>query len=121
MQVQMLNDRKAEKGGHSADAVADALFGVELGIRLKRRGESQTESVAKLLANILHEKEEEALKSCIITADRGYGKNYFLIILHQEGSVLLWSYRSNPLAVFPSFPSHTLTPIGAIGRRSVII
>lgn len=34
-QVKKLSNRKADKEGHSADVVADALFCVVLGIRLR--------------------------------------------------------------------------------------
>lgn len=36
-QVKMLSSRKADKEGHSADAVADALFRVVLALRFRRR------------------------------------------------------------------------------------
>lgn len=37
VQVKILSSKKAEKEGHSVDAVADALFRVLLGISLRRR------------------------------------------------------------------------------------
>lgn len=74
-QVNMLSAWKAEKEFNSADSVFNALFRMVLGIRFRRQGESQTESVSKLLANIFDESGEESLNGCIIKADRGYGSN----------------------------------------------
>ncbi|PXF43284.1 hypothetical protein BWQ96_06981 [Gracilariopsis chorda] len=84
-QVKMLSARKADKEGHSADALADALFRIILAIRFRRRGEAQTESVKKLLSTVLDGRGEEANTGCIVTADRGYGKQSFLEILSGFG------------------------------------
>lgn len=84
-QVKTLSARKADKEGHSEDAIADALFRVVLGLRFRRREELHTESVRKLLITVLDERGEEALNGCIIAADRGYGKDSFLEILSGHG------------------------------------
>lgn len=60
-QVKMLRFRKADKEGHTADAVADALFRIVLAIRFRRRGEAQTDSVRKLLTTLNNGRGEEAL------------------------------------------------------------
>lgn len=72
--VKMLSTRKANREGHSADAVADALSRIVLALRFRRRRESQAESVRKLVTALLDGRGEKSLDGCIFTADRGYGK-----------------------------------------------
>ncbi|PXF43196.1 hypothetical protein BWQ96_07071 [Gracilariopsis chorda] len=81
----MLGARKADRDGHSADALADALFRIILAIRIRRRGESQTESVRNLLTALLDGRGDEWLNSCVVTADCGYGKEAFTDILTENG------------------------------------
>ena len=37
-QVKTLNSRKADREGHAADAIADALFRITIMVRFRRRG-----------------------------------------------------------------------------------
>ena len=46
--VKTLSARKADREGHTANAVADALFRVTLMVRFRRRGEWQSTNVSKL-------------------------------------------------------------------------
>lgn len=73
-QVKMLSARKADKEGHCVDAIADALFRITFMVRFRRRGESQTENVEKLINSIVDERGESSLSGFVVTADRGYGK-----------------------------------------------
>lgn len=68
----MLSARKAERFEHSADKTADILFNIALDLRFGHRGETQLNSVENLLGNLVDVRPEEALKHCIITANRGY-------------------------------------------------
>lgn len=52
-QVKSLSNRKANKEGHTADMICDALFRVTLGVRFRRRGESQATNLDKLLDSLL--------------------------------------------------------------------
>lgn len=49
--MKTLGQRKADKEGHSADAVADALSRVVFGLRFRRFGEQQIESVKTPLSS----------------------------------------------------------------------
>lgn len=49
-QVKMLSARKADKEGHLADVIVDALFRILSAIRFRRRGESQSDSATKLVS-----------------------------------------------------------------------
>ena len=44
-QVKTLSNRNADKEGHAADVLADALFRIILGVRFHRRGESQIDNI----------------------------------------------------------------------------
>lgn len=77
--------RNADKEGHAADSIADALFRFVLGWRVRRREKAQTDSVSKLLTTIIDDKGEEAWNGFVITTDGGYGKDAFLDILNANG------------------------------------
>ena len=49
-QLKTIGRRKTDKEGHSADAMADALYSVVLGICFRRRGEKQLDSVRQLIS-----------------------------------------------------------------------
>lgn len=51
-QVKTLSSRKADEEGHVADAIADALFRITLCLRFRRRGESQSANVEKLINDL---------------------------------------------------------------------
>lgn len=67
-QIKMPSSRNADKEGHSADPVADALYRVILGIKFWRRGVRQKNLVQIVLSDILDGKGGETLSSCILTA-----------------------------------------------------
>lgn len=48
-QVKTLSARKADREGHAADVVSDALFRLTYAVRFRRRGQSQSDNVEKLL------------------------------------------------------------------------
>jgi hypothetical protein len=73
-QVKTLSSRKADKEGHCADALADALFRITFMVRFRRRGEAQSLSVSKLLEDVLYARGEQSVCGFTITADRGYAK-----------------------------------------------
>ena len=84
-QVKKLSARKADREGHTADAFADALFKVSLMVRFRRRGESQSTNVSKLLKNVIEGRGEQSLHGLIVTADRGYGGLSLIRIVLQHG------------------------------------
>lgn len=73
-QVKTLRSRQDDRHGQSADAIADALSRIIFGLRFWRRRETQIDSVKTLLTYLFDGKVEEARNSCVVTADRGYGK-----------------------------------------------
>ena len=81
----MLSSRKADREGHSADAVADALFKIVFAIRFRRQGESQILSVRKLLSVLMDGRGEEVMGGCIVTADIGYGEEVFMNLQSEFG------------------------------------
>lgn len=110
-QVKMLSARKADREGHSADAVADALSRVVMALRFRRRGESQVESVGKLLSTLLDGKGQEALNSCVVTADRGYGKESFLNLFTSFGLAAVFVMPDHILRCHPFVASSLLDPL----------
>ena len=73
-QVKTLSARKADKEGHTVDAIADALFRITLAVRFRRRGESQTSNVRSLIEYLMEGRGEQSMHGFVITADRGYGR-----------------------------------------------
>ena len=73
-QVKTISSRKADREGHTADAIADALFRITSMMRFRRRGVSQSSNVSSLLDAVLEGGGEHSLHGFIVTADRGYGK-----------------------------------------------
>jgi YqaJ-like viral recombinase domain len=73
-QVKSLSSRKADREGHCADALADALFRITFFVRFRRRGRTQSDNVNQLLSSILESRGEQSFHGFTITADRGYAK-----------------------------------------------
>jgi hypothetical protein len=73
-QVKSLSARKADREGHCADALADALFRMTFFVRFRRRGHTQNENVTQLFNCVLERLGEHSLHGFSITADRGYAK-----------------------------------------------
>lgn len=90
-QVKTLSNRKADKEGHTADAIADALFRITLMVRFRRRGISQTDNVYSLVEAILEGRGEQSVHGFILTADRGYGKLSLMreLLCHRIGSIMI--------------------------------
>lgn len=84
-QVKTLSSRKADREGHAADTVADALFRVTLAVRFRRRGQTQTTNVIKLLDILVESRGEQSLHGLVLTADRGYGSMSLMRILMGRG------------------------------------
>lgn len=70
--------RKSDKEGHAADSVANSLSGVILGIKFRRRGEPEVDSMRSLLYMIFDGAGKEALNTYSMTADRGFGNPAFV-------------------------------------------
>jgi hypothetical protein len=90
-QVKILSARKADREGHCADAIADALFGITWFVRFRRRGHKQTENVNQVLNCILESRGEQSFHGYTITADRGY-ENMALVkqlLNHDIGAILV--------------------------------
>lgn len=73
-QVKTISSRKADREGHTADAIADALFRITLMVRFRRRGVTQTSNVSSLLDALLEGRGEQSVHGLVVTAERGYGK-----------------------------------------------
>lgn len=81
--MKTLSTRKADREGHPADFVSDSLFRVVFATRFRRRGEPQVESVRKMFGALLDGRGEEFLSGCVMTAVRGFGKEYFMQVMMQ--------------------------------------
>ena len=84
-QVKNLSWRKADREGHSADAIADAFFRIIMALRFRRRNEIVVDSVPKLVSTLTEGREEEALGGFFITADREYGNESILKFPMESG------------------------------------
>lgn len=84
-QVKTISARKADKEGHCADAIADALFSITLAVSFRRRQEPQSENVKKLVEILLHGRGESSLHGLILTADRCYGSTSMAQIFSKLG------------------------------------
>ncbi|PXF43989.1 hypothetical protein BWQ96_06222 [Gracilariopsis chorda] len=90
-QVKSLSNRKADREGHQADAIADSLFRVTLMVRFRRRGESVFSNVRNLVDALLEGRAEQSIRGFVLTADRGYGKVALLreLLKHGIGSIMI--------------------------------
>lgn len=109
-QVKLLSSRKADKEGHSADAVADALSRIVFGLRFRRRGETQVDAVKALLSGIFEGKGEDSLNGCMVTADRGYGKESFLNLMASFGVASAFIMPDHILRAHPFVASSFMNP-----------
>lgn len=109
-QFKMISNRKADKEGHSADALADALSRVLLAMRFWRRGEHQVDSVRNMLTGLFDGMVQGALNSCIITADQGYGKDSFLSLLSSFGLVSMFIIPYHIIGAHPFVASSYFNP-----------
>lgn len=113
--VKMLSPRKADKEGHCADVVADALFRLVLLHRFRRRGEDGATGVRAVLSALTDGRGETSLVSCILAADRGYGKPEFIDVIRRfRLSTLLihptHNLRSHPFVALSQFKPGTNMP-----------
>lgn len=83
--VKTLSARKADKEGHSADVLCDALFRATVSVRFRRLGETQAHNVDKLLSSIVESLGALSSSGLIVTADRGYGRMSLLRCLSALG------------------------------------
>lgn len=72
-QVTMLSARKGDKEGHFKDTVCDEMFKITLGVWFRRRSDSQTIKVEKLLDDMVECQGQMSLNGLTVTEDRGYG------------------------------------------------
>ena len=84
-QVKTLSSRKADREGHTADALCDALFRVTYMVRFRRREETQASCVASMIDALLEGRGERHLSGFTVTVDRGYGKLSTLTSLFIRG------------------------------------
>lgn len=110
-QVKMLSNRKADREGHSADAVADALFRIVLALRFRRRAEPQHVSVRKLIDSLMDGRGEKSITGCIVTADRGYGNERFMKILMEQGLGSIFVMPDHILGCHPFVGKSFLNPL----------
>lgn len=90
-QVKTLSMRKADREGHTADAIADALFRLTIAVRFRRRGEPQFTNVSEFIRTLIEGRGEQCLHGLVITADRGYGSESLIrtLLQHGIGSILV--------------------------------
>jgi hypothetical protein len=90
-QVKTLSMRKADREGHTADVIADALFRITLAVRFRRRGEQQSANVLRLISTLIEGRGEQCLHGLVLTADRGYGSIALIrtLLRHGIGSILV--------------------------------
>lgn len=119
--VKMLSNRKADREGHSADPRADALPRILLVLRFKWRGEAQLGSVAKIPSSVFDGMDQKALNSCIVTADRGYGKEIFLIVLSSFGLASMSIIPDHILRAHPFVASSSPNPLKMTRKRCLWI
>jgi len=75
VELKSLSNRKAGKEGPVSDCVSDSLTSVLCGMRLRVKGESQTENVKELLRTLPPLGANDNVRLCF---DRGYGKMPFI-------------------------------------------
>ena len=90
-QVKSLSAREADREGHSADAIADALFRIIFMVRFRRRGEKQSHNVQQLVECLLEARGERSLHGLLFTADRGYVSMSLVrsLLSHGIGSIFI--------------------------------
>ena len=69
-----ISAKKADKEGHCADVLCDALLRAVTGIRFRRRGVSQDDNVLQLLKANVCGSGGLSLRGNKVAADRGYSK-----------------------------------------------
>jgi len=109
--VKTLSSRKGDWEGHSADAVADALFRIVLALQFRRRWKTQLDSVRKMLMTLTESCGEDASNECIVTADRGYGKASYMEFLTEFGFSSVFFMPDHLLRVHPFVGLSYLDPI----------
>ena len=100
-QVKTLSARKADREGHCAIVVADALFRTTLGVRFLRRGEPQDVCVDKLLESLLADRGELNINKVVLTADRGFGKLDNISKLSEHGFNVIYILKEHLLPCHP--------------------
>ena len=76
-QLKTISNRKADKEGHWADALADPFSRLRLYVSFRRRGQSQTSFVHELVSVVLKGKGSQSNLEIIVTTFWGYG-NFML-------------------------------------------
>ena len=109
-QVKSISSGKADREGHTADAIADALFRVTLMVRFRRRGEKQSDNVKQLIRNLLEGHGEHSIHGLVFTADRGYGSMALL--------KLLLSYNIGSIFIMPE---HLLRCHPFVGKSFLLV
>lgn len=109
-QVKTLSARKADKEGHCAIAVADALFRSTIGIRFMRRGENQDACVQKVLERILDETGQINVNGVVMAADRGFGKISAIRKMASLGINILFIFPEHRLKCHPFVGASFLDP-----------
>lgn len=89
--VKTLSARTADREGHTADVIVDALFRVTLAKRFRRRGEQQCDNARRLISTFIDVRGDNSLHGLVLTADRGYGNLSLIrsLLLHGISSILV--------------------------------
>ena len=116
--MKKLSARKADKEGHCAIAVADALFRATIGVRFMRRGEPQDVCVDKVLNCIFEEQGQMNVNGVLVAADRGFGKIAAIQKLAHMGIHILFVFPEHLLKCHPFVGESFLIP-GAREREEV--
>lgn len=69
----MLSARKEDKKGHPIVSVCTAPPTIAVGVRFRRRGESQASNLEKLLNTLSEDRGEMSMHGMIVTVDMGEG------------------------------------------------
>ena len=109
-QVKKLSARKADKEGHCAIAVADALYRSTVGVRFMRRGESQDTCVDKVIRYVFEEQGQVNINGVIMAADRGFGKTAAIRKLASLGINIIFIFPEHLLRCHPFVGESILSP-----------
>lgn len=85
LQVKTLGVRKPSIEVHMADVVADAVFPAVMFSRFRRRVEVKDRGATGTIDRLIKNYEKVTLSSLIVTADRGYGRDYFAECFCEKG------------------------------------
>jgi hypothetical protein len=71
-QIKTLIVRRADREGHTADAISDTPFRITLTCRFLRRGEQKSANMLRLVSTLIEGPFEHYLHRLVLKDDRGY-------------------------------------------------